>query len=351
MIFARLSESSVSDDLDLADDKLLRNIDERCVRSLNGSRVTDEILRLVPNVENFRTALRCVKVWAQRRAIYSNVMGFFGGVAWAIVVARVCQMFPNAAAGAIVSKFFRIMHEWQWPQPVLLKLIEEGPLAVRVWNPKIYPQDKSHRMPVITPAYPSMCSTHNVTQSTQLITTAEFGRAAEIADKILAGGESWSNLFEKSDFFHRYKYYLQVCASSDSADKQNKWAGLVESRLRQLIMKLELVENLDIAHPYIKGFERTVVCRTENQRALAQRGQSPVEGISDTADESAVIEDLSILTTTFYVGLAATPKDPSALTTRKMDISWPTQEFKKMVKSWDTFEEDSMGLTINYLKR
>ncbi len=67
---------------------------------------------MVPNVEAFRTALRCIKVWAKNRAIYSNVMGFFGGVAWAIVVARVCQMFPNAAAGAIVAKFFRIMNEW-----------------------------------------------------------------------------------------------------------------------------------------------------------------------------------------------------------------------------------------------
>lgn len=25
----------------------------------------------------------------------------------------------------------------QWPQPVLLKQIEEGPLQVRVWNPKV----------------------------------------------------------------------------------------------------------------------------------------------------------------------------------------------------------------------
>ncbi|KAJ3345360.1 polynucleotide adenylyltransferase, partial [Kappamyces sp. JEL0680] len=100
-------------------------------------------------------------------------------------------------------------------------------------------------MPVITPAYPSMCSTHNVTQSTQLITTAEFGRAAEIADRILLGQENWTTLFEKSDFFHKYKYYLQVCASSTSAEAQSKWSGLVESRLRQLIMKLELVENLE----------------------------------------------------------------------------------------------------------
>lgn len=31
-----------------------------------GSRVTDEILRLVPNVQVFRDALRCIKLWAQR---------------------------------------------------------------------------------------------------------------------------------------------------------------------------------------------------------------------------------------------------------------------------------------------
>ena len=26
-----------------------------------------------------------------------------------------------------------------WPQPVMLKLIEDGPLHVRVWNPKVCP--------------------------------------------------------------------------------------------------------------------------------------------------------------------------------------------------------------------
>jgi len=87
------------------------------------------------------------------RAIYSNVNGFLGGVAWAMLVARICQLYPNAVAGAIVSRFFIIMYQWcvpifstlgiyftcfrAWPQPVLLKQIEDGPLQVRVWNPKV----------------------------------------------------------------------------------------------------------------------------------------------------------------------------------------------------------------------
>ena len=33
---ARLALSSIPDDLSLKDDNLLRNLDERCVRSLNG---------------------------------------------------------------------------------------------------------------------------------------------------------------------------------------------------------------------------------------------------------------------------------------------------------------------------
>jgi poly(A) polymerase len=112
LVFARLCLPAVPDDLVLLDDALLKGLDERDVRSVNGSRVTDEILRLVPNMGAFRLALRCVKLWAKRRAVYSNVLGFLGGVAWAMLVARVCQLYPNACAATLVGKFFRIMHQW-----------------------------------------------------------------------------------------------------------------------------------------------------------------------------------------------------------------------------------------------
>ncbi|KAF8214200.1 hypothetical protein K438DRAFT_999727 [Mycena galopus ATCC 62051] len=36
------------------------------------------------------------------------VNGFLGGVAWAMLVARICQLYPNAIADAIVSRFFTI---------------------------------------------------------------------------------------------------------------------------------------------------------------------------------------------------------------------------------------------------
>lgn len=67
LLFARLTLKEITDDFDLSDDMLLKNLDQKCVRSLNGCRVTDQILRLVPHIENYRLALRAIKLWAKRK--------------------------------------------------------------------------------------------------------------------------------------------------------------------------------------------------------------------------------------------------------------------------------------------
>ncbi|GAA5980244.1 hypothetical protein JCM10908_001585 [Rhodotorula pacifica] len=351
LLFARLALPTIPDDLELKDDNLLRNLDERCVRSLGGSRVTDEMLRLVPDVPVFREALRTIKLWAQQRAIYGNVMGFCGGVAWAMLVARICQLYPKGCVGSIISRFFIIMHQWQWPAPVLLKPIEEGPLQVPVWNPKLYPSDRSHRMPIITPAYPSMCSTHNVTLSTQQIMTAEFKRAAEIVDKVFVGTAKWAELFQPHDFFSKYRYYLQITASSSNADVQLKWSGTVESRIRQLVMKLEYVDTLLLAHPFVKSFDRTNFCLNEEEQRAVSIGEVPVEVEKRTEKDLKEGEGGTVYTTTFYIGLQIERRPAGAQQgTRKLDISYPTNEFTKLVKLWDNYDAETMGVIVRYIK-
>lgn len=71
LLFARLIVPSIPLNLDLKNNDYLRGLDEREARSLNGTRVTDEILELVPQQKTFRLALRAIKLWAQRKCSFS----------------------------------------------------------------------------------------------------------------------------------------------------------------------------------------------------------------------------------------------------------------------------------------
>jgi poly(A) polymerase len=112
LVYARYNSSIVPEELDITTNNTLRGIDEASVRSLNGCRVTDTVLNTVAqcgaDLHHFRTALRAVRLWAERRGVYSNVSGFLGGINWAILMARICQYYPNAAANMLVCKFFKV---------------------------------------------------------------------------------------------------------------------------------------------------------------------------------------------------------------------------------------------------
>jgi len=110
LLFASLASYDRIDDTltNLMDDSVIVNCDEKTILSLNGPRNTDTTLSLVPNIESFRLTLRAVRLWAQRRGVYSNVLGYPGGAAWSILVAKVCKMYPNAVASQLVFKFFKV---------------------------------------------------------------------------------------------------------------------------------------------------------------------------------------------------------------------------------------------------
>ncbi|KAK8337661.1 hypothetical protein V6Z11_A09G203400 [Gossypium hirsutum] len=256
LLYAKLSLWVIPEDLDISQDSILQNTDDQTVRSLNGCRVTDQILRLVPNIQNFRTTLRCMRFWAKRRGVYSNVAGFLGGINWALLVARICQLYPNALPNMLVSRFFRVYTQWRWPNPVMLCAIKEGSLGLQVWDPRKNPKDRYHLMPIITPAYPSMNSSYNVSSSTLRIMTDEFQRGSEICEAMEANKADWDALFEAYAFFEAYKNYLQIDISAENDDDLRNWKGWVESRLRQLTLKIERhTYNMLQCHPHPGDFQ------------------------------------------------------------------------------------------------
>eukprot|EP00428_Durinskia_dybowskii_P042691 CAMPEP_0170270560 /NCGR_PEP_ID=MMETSP0116_2-20130129/35225_1 /TAXON_ID=400756 /ORGANISM="Durinskia baltica, Strain CSIRO CS-38" /LENGTH=585 /DNA_ID=CAMNT_0010521753 /DNA_START=31 /DNA_END=1788 /DNA_ORIENTATION=- len=258
LLFARLATALLpgADPEEMArDDDVLRNMDEKSVRCMNGFRVADQILALVPNEETFRRTLRFVKFWARRRGIYSNVIGFFGGITWSLLVARVCQLYPYYSPSQLVNRFFMLYFQWNWSwqKPVMLCDIveprkEPGLAELKVWNPKTNPADRQHVMPVITPAFPAMNSTYNVTETTKRILLEEFRRGLDTMRLVEQQKADWSKVHEPHPFFEQFRHFLwlEVLVRTDEVYK--KFSGWVESKLRILIMQFESVAGMQI-HP------------------------------------------------------------------------------------------------------
>ena len=140
-------------------------------------------------------------------------------------------------------------------------------------------------MPIITPALPSMCATHNITESTKKVILRELRRGGDITDNIMSGKMQWKQLFVKNTFFPKdYKYYLSVIASSTSEEAQLIWSGSVESKVRFLCGYLDQHASIALACPFNKGFERQHKCHTDEE---IEKAKSCLEfQVKDTPSET-----------------------------------------------------------------
>lgn len=353
LIFASLpSQSSIPRDFSLHDQSVLRGLDDSTIRSVNGVRTAKELLELVPQAQSFRHALRAIKVWASKRAVYGFVFGFPGGIAWALMVARVCQLYPFACGSTILAKFFALMQQWNWPRPVMLKDLETSNiLNLQIWNPLQNYSDKLHLMPVITPAYPSMCATHSVTHSTLAIMKKEFERANAIVTAIPSGNKTWADLFQRHTFFTQdHKYYLSVIVSSTGdKDKFDAFSGKAQSRVRLLAKNIENGNTGGIAQVrvYMKGVDRVHRCTNEKEIDEVRQGSTQYQVPADEPSKSGD-QKTTVYTSTWYLGLTLVEGESKP----KLDISYPVGEYKNIVQE-DTavFDEACMATRIVYMRR
>ena len=185
LLFAQLAENIVPKKLTewVLNDKILMGIDEATEKSLNGPRVTNMIPLLANKAKDadghildhdaypthttneklaenkFLIVLRCVRKWAKSKGLYGNKMGYLGGINCNLLVAMVCQRYPNASPSNLLARFFFLYSRWPWPTPVQLNAIQQHPPFFGetdkgdVWSPETA---YNHHMPILTPAYPAM---------------------------------------------------------------------------------------------------------------------------------------------------------------------------------------------------
>lgn len=275
----------------MIDDSLLCGLDEPSVRSLNGVRVAQYLLQFIPNKEVFRIVLKTVKQWARVHGLYSNVLGFLGGINWAILVAWVCKRNPDASPTVLLKIFFRTFSRWNWPKPIILtqslKIYPPaGVSPLNTWDPTTNARDGLHIMPIITPCYPSMNSSYNVGHPQLRRLSEEMYRADKVLNCIaMDNGITWSDLLKKNDFFTAHVHYLQVTITANNEEDHQSWFGFCESRLRILIAGMDSQAFGMLSYPFAKFFKN--VDSHENVKRtyfyMALRFEYGVENVDTTS--------------------------------------------------------------------
>merc|ERR1719474_2150981 len=260
--------------------------DQDTLLCLNGVRSTETIRQLIPNKEVFEKALRIIKFWAQQRCIYSNVMGFLGGISWSIMTAKVCIDHPDATnCVEVLKRFFAKYTKWDKEdrdddesgarsirlRPELYEHLyadDEGDIGVSEYQRNVH----TGIMPILTPARPAMNCAYNVIGSTKHLIMQEMARGFDITSNgHLAtddGGINWELLFQRRQFwtetaktplmehFDGEDVYIRVeCIHDAELRHAKKWTGYIESNVRKLVKKLNRELFDSTFYPFATAFQ------------------------------------------------------------------------------------------------
>ena len=148
-----------------------------------------------------------------------------------------------------------------------------------------------------------------------------------------------------------------------------------------------MVEGIILAHPFNASFDKVHYCTTDDEAAQVASGEMirhlkaettnlqktalVAESGTDSVENTHGVamppqSSITVYTSTFYIGLNISLKDgkfPSSLDsavqaylattgeTRKLDISWPSQEFYDICRHSQGYNEDSMNVSIKHIRK
>lgn len=249
LVFASLPKDNL-DDVNIHDDALLEEINEESdlemkdnkdILSLNGARVTHFLTNRVKNNVAFEVALQTIKTWARVRGIYSNQMGYLGGVSWAILVTKICQLFPNANAATVVRKFFFFYSRWTFGPERPISLLPASEQKERCSDPSR--QDERSLMQIVTPVKPTKNTSYNVTNATFRLMLREFKRGDQLLNPESQGPvseELWREFLTPSRFFFNYANYLLIKMGAQGGESNvYLWTNFIRTKIRNFVQTIE----------------------------------------------------------------------------------------------------------------
>eukprot|EP00768_Dysnectes_brevis_P005357 gnl/Dysnectes_brevis/3837_a4952_951.p1 GENE.gnl/Dysnectes_brevis/3837_a4952_951~~gnl/Dysnectes_brevis/3837_a4952_951.p1 ORF type:complete len:567 (-),score=117.03 gnl/Dysnectes_brevis/3837_a4952_951:95-1771(-) len=258
--FARLQYAALPKDLDLSKDDVLANCDHRSIASINGCRVNERILQLVPALPPFLTLLRALRLWSKRRGISGNKYGFFGGINLALLACKLCRLLRGHSLSpvSLLAHWLIVYHNWAWPNPVIPQGEITRPAGSRLpqWEGVSEGQrGRAEVMPIITTAFPVMNSAAKVLPCTLRLIKDEIHMGIRelirMGVTVSRGGEpDWSGFFMDCSlpaaaptcFFHRHRIFLRLTVSSlvhDDHESAVLLREFLDPQLRQLFVELE----------------------------------------------------------------------------------------------------------------
>ena len=79
--------------------------------------------------EAVQALARTVKLWAARRQINCNAVGFFGGLSWLLLSLKTAQLYPDLTPSQLLLRFFCLWSEWSWGTDVATPVLTESDIC------------------------------------------------------------------------------------------------------------------------------------------------------------------------------------------------------------------------------
>lgn len=186
------------------------------VIGLCGVRVSKQVLNLIPDINKFRVLMYVIKYWAKINGVYSNVLGFLGGISWTIMVAYICRKYPQCNEYQLLQHFFSTFSSWNWSESISLY---ENESVINSVIP----------MSIFTPVKPYQNTALNVLISSKDV----IEKKLKIANHLLSDNNVKRMFME--DVFFVYDSYFSIIIKCG----HNFWFNLVESKIRNFVHFIE----------------------------------------------------------------------------------------------------------------